>query len=453
VISDNPTKDILMIGAGYVGLVTAVGLADLGHSVSCVEINKERVDELRKGRVPFQEPQVPELLTKGINNKKLLIFDSLAKAYSGQRYVFVAVQTPTSADGKSDLSALFAAVTSIAETVTKPTLVIVKSTVPVGSFEQLKALPAVKKSDLITFVSCPEFLSEGTAVHGFFHPRRTIVGSDDKMLSEEVAGLFYGLGGSFIITDAKTAQMIKYTSNAFLATRVAFINDISELCEKLDINANDVSKALIMDPRMGTSHLTPGMCFDGPCLPKDIAALIESGDKVGVAAPLLNGVTAQNAAHLKHITDTVLKLLGKDDVVAFYGLAFMPKTNDVRNALGLKIIEALLERGVKVRATDPGAIPVAKQLISHKLLSLHDDPFDAGQGSDVQLFITRWDEYKTIDLDKLASVVRKKQIYDIMQMIPEDAARTASFSYTAVGRTYGATGSPVFEVTDNPATV
>ncbi len=452
-VTDNPDKDILMVGAGYVGLVTAVGLADLGHKISCVEINKERVEQLKMGMVPFQEPQVPELLTKGINNKKLFIFDSLAKAYNGQRYVFVAVQTPTHADGKSDLSALFAAVTDIAQTVTKPTLVIVKSTVPVGSFEQLKSLPAVKKSDLITFVSCPEFLSEGTAVHGFFHPRRTIVGSDSQSLSEEVAGLFYGLGGSFIITDARTAQMIKYTSNAFLATRVAFINDISLLCEKLDINANDVSKALIMDPRMGTSHLTPGMCFDGPCLPKDIAALIESGEKVGVAAPLLKGVTKQNATHLQHIITSVLGLLDSGDTVAFYGLSFMPKTNDVRNALGLKIIEALLDRGVKVRATDPEAIPAAKQLITHKLLTFHGDPFEAGQGSDVQLFITRWDEYKTIDLMKLASVVRNKRIYDVMQMIPEVTARANGFKYLAVGRAYGDAGSPVFEVTENPATV
>lgn len=442
-----------MVGAGYVGLVTAVGLADLGHKVACVEINKSRVEQLGKGEVPFQEPQVPELLTKGMNNRKLEIFESLDDAYKGQRYVFVAVQTPTDKNGKSDLTALFAAVSSIAETVTKPTLVIVKSTVPVGSFDLLKGLPAVKKHDLITFVSCPEFLSEGTAVHGFFHPQRTIVGSDDQSVSEEVAGLFYGLGGKYIITDAKTAQMIKYTSNAFLATRVAFINDISELCEKLDINANDVSKALIMDPRMGTSHLVPGMCFDGPCLPKDIAALIETGEKVGIPALLLKGVTEHNASHLKHIIETTKKLLGDGDTVAFYGLSFMPKTNDVRNAMGLKIIEALVESGVKVRATDPEAIPVAKELISHKNLSFHDNPFEAAQGSDVQLFITRWDEYKTIDLKQLAANVRTKQIYDIMQIIPEAEARDNGFNYYAVGRAYGDAGSPVFALSENPATV
>ncbi|HSW79518.1 MAG TPA: nucleotide sugar dehydrogenase [Candidatus Saccharimonadales bacterium] len=452
-VGDKPNQDIVMVGAGYVGLVTAVGLADLGHKVSCVEINKSRVEQLKDGKVPFQEPQVPELLTKGMNNKKLEIFESLADAYNGQRYVFIAVQTPTGKDGKSDLTALFAAITSIADTVTKPTLVIVKSTVPVGSFDLLEELPAVKNSKNITFVSCPEFLSEGTAVHGFFHPQRTIVGSDDQSVSEEVAGLFYGLGGKFIVTDAKTAQMIKYTSNAFLATRVAFTNDISELCEKLDINANDVSKALIMDPRMGTSHLMPGMCFDGPCLPKDIAALIETGEKVGIPALLLKGVNEHNASHLNHIIETAKKLVGDGDTVAFYGLAFMPKTNDVRNAMGLKIIEALAESGIKVRATDPEAISVAKELISHKNLTFVEDPFEAAQGSDVQLFITRWDEYKNIDLQKLGASVRTKQIYDLMQIIPEEEARANGFKYRAVGRAYGDAGSPVFELSENPATV
>jgi UDPglucose 6-dehydrogenase len=453
VIKNNSNKEIMMIGAGYVGLVTAVGLADMDHTVACVEINKERIAKLQEGEPPFREPYVAELLTKGINNHKLSLHDSLKSAYSGQRYVFVAVQTPTNAEGKSDLSVLFSAITDLANTVTKPTLAIVKSTVPVGSFDDLEDLPAVKQSGLLTFVSCPEFLSEGTAVHGFFHPRRTIVGSDDRTISEEVAGLFYGLGGSYIITDAKTAQMIKYTSNAFLATRVAFTNDISELCEKLDVNANDVSQALIMDPRMGTSHLTPGMCFDGPCLPKDIAALIESSEKAGAPAHMLKGVIEQNRSHLQHIIDQVIALVGDGSTVAFYGLSFMPKTDDVRNAMGLQIIQALTASGIKVRATDPLAIPVAKELIEHELLSFHEDPFEAAQGSDVQLFITRWDEYKAIDLKKLAASVRTKQIYDVMQMIPEVEARQNGFVYRAVGRMYGEKGSPVFSVSDNPAVI
>lgn len=452
-IKNNSNKEIMMIGAGYVGLVTAVGLADMGHNVACVEINKQRIAKLEKGEPPFREPYVAELLTKGINNHKLSLHDSLKSAYSGQRYVFVAVQTPTNAEGKSDLSVLFSAISDLANAVTKPTLAIVKSTVPVGSFDDLEDLPAVKQSGLLTFVSCPEFLSEGTAVHGFFHPRRTIVGSDDRTISEEVAGLFYGLGGSYIITDAKTAQMIKYTSNAFLATRVAFTNDISELCEKLDVNANDVSKALIMDPRMGTSHLTPGMCFDGPCLPKDIAALIESSEKAGAPAHMLKGVIEQNRSHLQHIIDQVIGLVGDGSTVAYYGLSFMPKTDDVRNAMGLQIIQALTASGIKVRATDPLAIPVAKELIEHELLSFHEDPFEAAQGSDVQLFITRWDEYKAIDLKKLAASVRTKQIYDVMQMIPEDEARQNGFIYRAVGRMYGEKGAPVFSVTDNPAVI
>jgi UDPglucose 6-dehydrogenase len=195
------------------------------------------------------------------------------------------------------------------------------------------------------------------------------------------------------------------------------------------------------------------MCFDGPCLPKDIAALIESSEKAGAPAHMLKGVIEQNRSHLQHIIDQVIALVGDGSTVAFYGLSFMPKTDDVRNAMGLQIIQALTASGIKVRATDPLAIPVAKELIEHELLSFHEDPFEAAQGSDVQLFITRWDEYKAIDLKKLAASVRTKQIYDVMQMIPEVEARQNGFVYRAVGRMYGEKGSPVFSVSDNPAVI
>jgi UDPglucose 6-dehydrogenase len=450
-ITKNANQEILIVGTGYVGLVTAVGLVKLGHTVSCFDINKERIADLSKGIAPFYEPEIPELLQAGIKSGRLNFHDTLSKAYSGQRYVFVGVQTPTDANGKSDLSAVYAAVTSVAEIVSNSTIVIVKSTVRIGVFDELERLPAVKKNKKLTFVSCPEFLAEGTAVRDFFHPMRTIVGSDKAIISREVAGLFYGLGGSYIITDARMAQMIKYAANTFLATRVGFINDISEICEKYGINVNDVTESLVMDPRVGGGYLSPSIGFGGPCLPKDLAALIESSEHVGAPAILLRGVQAHNENHLKHAIDTIVEHLDKGNVVAVLGLSFKPNTDDVRNSFSLKIIESLLQRGTTIRASDPHAIPAAKRDIHHPLLSFFDDPLEAAKGSDLQIFLTPWDEYKALDLKKLAQVVRRKNIYDSMHAVEESVARSLEFAYKGVGVDYGDEGSQIFEVTENPA--
>lgn len=451
-ITQNTNQNILIVGTGYVGLITALGLAKLGNTVSCVDINPERVAGLRAGKAPFYEPQVNELITEMADAQRVSFFESLTEAYTGQRYIFVGVQTPQDANGKSDLSILRAAITSIAETLTQPALVVVKSTVPVGIFDELADMPAVKaKKDLITFVSCPEFLAEGTAVRDFFNPMRTIVGSNDQVVSEEVAGLFYGLGGTNIITDAKTAQMIKYSANSFLATRVAFINDVAEVCEKVGVNVHDVAKALVMDPRVGGTYLSPSIGFAGPCLPKDIAALIETSERVGAPVLLLRGASEHNQSHIRHVIDTIVAQLGSGTRVAVFGLSFKPNTDDVRNAYSFKIIASLLERGVHVQATDPQAIPAAQRILpQNDLLTFAPDPYKAGQDSDLQLFLTPWDEFKQLDLQRLASVVKAKNIYDAMQVVSRDAAREAGFAYQGVGGVADGGDSPLFTVSENP---
>ncbi|HYG84031.1 MAG TPA: UDP-glucose/GDP-mannose dehydrogenase family protein [Verrucomicrobiae bacterium] len=452
-IKQNTGKDILMVGTGYVGLITALGLAELGNTVACYDINKERISSLQSGRPPFFEPKVPELLQKHLANGRLRFFDNLEKAYTGQRYVFISVQTPQDANGRSDLSALHSAVTAIATVATSPTLLIIKSTVPVGIFNELEGLESVKENGKITFVSCPEFLAEGTAIRDFFHPTRTIVGSNDVAISEEVAGLFYGLGGAAIITDAKTAQMIKYSANSFLATRVAFINDVAEICEKLDVNVNDVAQALVMDPRVGGTYLSPSIGFGGPCLPKDIAALIESSERVGAPALLLRGASEHNKSHLRHVIDTIRRLLGEGKTLTVFGLSFKPNTDDVRSSFSLKIIEALLEDGITVRATDPHAIPAAQQIATHPSLTFIDDPLEAAKGSDLQVFLTPWEAYKQLDLPALASAVNSKNIYDSMNVVNEAAAVKAGFSYHGVGKMYQPGNAPVFKISDNPSVV
>jgi len=452
-ITQNSNQNILIVGTGYVGLVTAIGLAKLGHTVNCHDINPERITQLKNGQAPFYEPQVPELLAEGIAQNKLLFFDSLADAYAGQRYIFIGVQTPQDSNGKSDLSALRMAVSAVAETADHPALLIIKSTVPVGIFEELKELPTVKQNGAITFISCPEFLAEGTAVRDFFHPTRTIVGSDDEAAAAEIAGIFYGLGGKYILTDAKTAQLIKYSANSFLATRVAFINDVAEICEKLSINVNDVAQALVMDPRVGGTYLWPSIGFGGPCLPKDISALIESSERVGAPALLLRGARQHNASHLSHILDIIIAQLGEGRVVAMFGLAFKPNTDDVRSAFSLHIIRSLIEHGIQIRATDPYAIPAAKRSITLASVLFFDDAFEAARGSDLQIFLTPWEEYKKLDLKRLASVVRVKNIYDGMRVLSDEATHALGFTYQGVGSIYGDAGPPPFVVAENPKAV
>lgn len=452
-ITQTSNQNILIVGTGYVGLVTAIGLAKLGHTVSCHDISLERIAQLKDGQAPFHEPQVPELLAEGIARHKLSFFDSLSDAYRGQRYIFIGVQTPQDSNGKSDLSALRTAVTAVAELVDQPALLIIKSTVPVGVFDELKELPAVKQNSVITFVSCPEFLAEGTAVRDFFHPTRTIVGSDDEALAAEVAGIFYGLGGKYILTDAKTAQMIKYSANSFLAARVAFINDVAEICEKLSINVNDVAQALVMDPRVGGTYLWPSIGFGGPCLPKDISALIESSERIGVPALFLRGARQHNASHLSHVIDAIIDQLGDGQIATIFGLAFKPNTDDVRSAFSLHIIRSLIEHGIQIRATDPHAIPAAKRSVTHASIRFFDDPFEAAKGSDLQIFLTPWEEYKQLDLERLASVVRVKNIYDGMRVVSAEAAHAQDFVYKGVGSIYGDSGPPPFMISENPKEV
>lgn len=453
-ITQTTEQSILIVGTGYVGLITALGLAKLNNTVACVDINPERIENLQNGIVPFYEPQVSELLAE-FGGKQVTFHASVQAAYAAQRYVFVGVQTPQDVNGKSDLSALRAAVTSIAEVITAEALVIVKSTVPIGIFDELAELPGVaEKMHLITFVSCPEFLAEGTAVRDFFNPMKTVVGSDSVAVSEEVAGLFYGLGGQNVITDARTAQMIKYSANSFLATRVAFINDVAEVCEKFGVNVQDVAKVLVMDPRVGGTYLSPSIGFGGPCLPKDIAALIESSERVGAPVLLLRGASEHNVSHLRHVIDTIVDQLGGGKKVAVFGLSFKPDTDDVRNAFSLKIIASLLERGIQVAATDPHAIPAAKKLMQETAhFSYVEDAYEAARDSDLQLFLTPWRELKEIDLQKLSSVVRTKNIYDTMHIIVEEDAKQAGFGYRGVGGFFGEGDAPYFKVSENTKTV
>lgn len=440
----NRDQNILILGTGYVGLITAVGLSKLGHNVSCYDVDDEKIEILKRGVAPLFEPDLPRLLNEGLAARRLKFSSSITDSYADQRYVFVAVPTPMFAGGGVDLSALHAAVATIAKLVRKQTLVIIKSTVPVGVFSELRNSLSPTQRRQITFVSCPEFLSEGNAIHDFFNPRRTVVGSDEILVSEEVAGLFHELPGKFILADPNTAQMIKYSANSFLATRVAFINEIAQLCEVLHIDVIDVASALLMDPRLGDGYLTPGVGFAGPCLPKDVSALIDTAKRSSLRTPLLTSLCEQNFGHLNHVIETISAGLGARNQVAVFGLSFKPRTDDVRNSFSLKIINALAEGGIQVRATDPCAIPAARTQISSNLVSFCDDPMDAAMDTDRQIFLTPWDEYRGLDLRVLAGIVRTRSIFDAAGLFDPQMITQQGFQYVGVGRQFGAQGRPTF---------
>jgi UDPglucose 6-dehydrogenase len=429
-------KDVSIFGAGYVGLVTGCGLAKLGHRVTLFDVDHAKIARLQSGEPPFYEPGLADLLVEGISAGKLIFTTDKIAAIVNHRYIFIAVPTPMTASGEANLSYLHQAVADITSAATAETLVIVKSTIPVGSFNELSRRFLNGDGALVQLVSNPEFVAEGNAVTDFFKPFRTVIGAAREEVAREVGALFSGLPGHFIYTDPNTAQMIKYGSNALLATRVAFINELSQICERLGADIADVSRAMLMDPRLGSGYLNAGIGFAGPCLPKDIAALQATATAVGLKVPLISSVFAQNVSHLAAVTQRLTKLLSKSGVVAVFGTSFKPNTDDVRNSFCIPIIEALAGAAGVVKVTDPRSLQGAKALLSASNIHYYSNPLDCAAGSDMQVFLTPWNGYKALDLGQLKKVVRLPFIFDAMQTIGFAQARAVGFRYEGIGRLF-----------------
>jgi len=438
-------KKVSIFGAGYVGLVTGCGLAKLGHRVTIFDIDIKKIEKLQDGQCPFYEPGLSDLLIEGISAGKLLFTSQLADAVADHRYIFIAVPTPMMAGGQANLSQIHQAIADITSRLEKETLAIVKSTIPVGSFGELSRSAARGEKSLVHFVSNPEFVAEGNAVTDFFKPFRTVIGADRESLAREVGSLFAGLPGHFIYTDPNTAQMIKYGSNALLATRVAFINELSQICQRLGVDITDVSRALLMDPRLGSGYLNAGIGFAGPCLPKDIAALQATATTAGLDVPLITSVSAQNASHLEMAIQRIKEVLRGGGVAAVFGLSFKPNTDDVRNSFSLPVVRALAEVADIVKVTDPRSLQIAQSILTADNIRFLADPLECAKGSDLQVFLTPWPGYKALDLQQLKALVRRPIIFDAMQTIDFRAARSVGFSYEGIGRRFP-NGPPPFVV-------
>jgi UDPglucose 6-dehydrogenase len=424
-------RTLTIIGAGHVGLVYAAGMAELGHTVRCVDIDAGRVEQLRRGILPIFEPDLDALVLKHLDFGSLAFTTSYADALRDADYVFIAVSTPSTLEGAADLRAVRLAAREIAASVGGRRPVIVnKSTVPVGTgdtVDHLLALDNGHGSEPFRVVSNPEFLREGTAVRDFFSPDRIVLGSRSQAAAEEVAALYAGIDAPVVITDVKTAEMIKYASNAFLATKISFVNEIAEICEAVGADAQEVAMGMGLDHRIGAHFLRHGLGFGGSCLPKDVRALAHMGSVFGTHPQLLNAVLQINSDRRRRVLWKVRGALGglEGRRVCILGLAFKPNTDDVRDAPAVDLIHLFTNEGAEVHAYDPEANGRMARECPEAVY--FGDPYAAAAGCDAVVLATEWDEFRHLDLGRLRAAVRTPLFVDGRNMLPPGDVTSAGF--------------------------
>ncbi len=429
-------KQISVVGVGYVGLVTAACFADLGNQVVAVDINQKRIENLNKGILPIYEPGLEELVSRNVHAKRITFTTSYAEALQGSEFVFIAVATPSRVNGEADLQYVAAAAQSIARTMTSPLVIINKSTVPVGTGDWVADIIKKYQPKPIPFsvVSCPEFLREGTAISDFMHPSRTVLGSFDREAAEKVAQLHLPLRTPILITDLRTAEMIKYASNAFLATKISFINEIADICETLGADVKEVAIGMGFDKRIGPEMLDAGLGWGGSCFPKDVQALAFMAAEKQVEPKILNTIAEVNFNRRQMVVTRVENMLGKLEgkTIGLLGLAFKPNTDDMREAPSIDIARMLAEAGVKVRAYDPVAVENARSILPD--VAMFSDPYDMAKDTDALILITEWNEFKQLDLGRIRAGMKTPVLFDGRNVYDPAEVRSLGFIYRGIGR-------------------
>src|SRR5437588_10253438 len=427
---------VAVVGTGYVGLTTAACLADLGHDVTAVDIDSEKVHVLQQGRPTIYEPGLEEVMARTMKAGRLRFTEDYAQAIPGVEFVFIAVGTPPGRRGEADLVYIKQASKSIAATMRSTLTIVNKSTVPIGTGDIVSRIVGehLESEIPVHVVSNPEFLREGSAIHDFTHPDRLVFGSHDRTAAEGVAHLFEKLETTILITDLYTAEMIKYASNAFLATRISFINEMARICERVDADVKVVSEGMGMDRRIGPLFLDAGIGYGGSCFPKDVKALARMAETMGYHPELLDAVMEINLDQRTLVVEKLREVLGglRDQVVGVLGLAYKPNTDDIREAPAIDVIENLLQKGAVVRAYDPKAMPVLKAQMN--TIQYCNDPYALATGADALLVVTEWDEFRQLDLDRLKSLMRRPVIVDGRNIFDPRAMRDRGFVYRGVGR-------------------
>ncbi|MDQ6708949.1 MAG: UDP-glucose/GDP-mannose dehydrogenase family protein [Candidatus Dormibacteraeota bacterium] len=429
-------SSVAVIGTGYVGLTTAVCLAELGHDVTGVDTDTAKVSTLASGQPTIFEPGLAELMGSGVKASRLRFTSDYSEAIPKAEFVFIAVGTPPRRRGEADLVYVKQAAKGIAEAMTKTVTIVNKSTVPIGTGNIVARIVGENLKGEIPFfvVSNPEFLREGTALHDFMHPDRLVFGSHDETAARQVAGLYAKLDTTFLFTDLHTAEMIKYASNAFLATRISFINEIARICERVDADVKVVSEGMGMDRRIGPLFLDAGIGYGGSCFPKDVKALARIAEAMGYHPELLDAVMEINLDQRTLVVEKLREVLGglRDQVIGVLGLAYKPNTDDVREAPSIDVIQSLLQKGARVRAYDPKAMPVLKQQLTG--IEYCRDAYGVADGADALLLVTEWDEFRTLDMNRIKGLMRRPVLVDGRNLYDPKVMREAGFVYRGVGR-------------------
>ena len=429
---------ICVVGAGYVGLVTGACLAELGHDVVCLDIDHEKIAALRAGRVPFYEPGLAELLDTMRSRGRIAFSDRYDEAVPSAAFVFITVNTPTGAEGQADLEAVRNAVRDLAAVLSPHAVIVNKSTVPIGTGDLVEYLARRYTSVPFSVVSNPEFLREGSAIADFRSPDRIVLGSRNRAAAEAVLALYEPVRCPVLITDIRTAEMIKYASNAFLATRISFINEIAAICERLGADVTEVARGMGFDHRIGAEFLEAGLGWGGSCFPKDVRALIHMAATSGTHPQLLRAVLEINRDQRLALVQKLHTALGslEDRTIAVLGLSFKPNTDDLRNSPAIELIDLLYYEGCQVRAYDPVAMPRARPLLPASA-RLCATPYEAAAGADAVVLATAWQEFRELDLARLRAALRVPVIIDGRNCLDPAATRAAGFVYLGVGRGSG----------------
>jgi UDPglucose 6-dehydrogenase len=422
---------IAVIGTGYVGLTTGACFSRLGHDVVCVDIDEAKIQRLREGHIPIHEPGLEEIVREGVQAGRLRFTTDVEGAVRGAEFAYLCVPTPQGSDGSADLSYLVAAAEQIAPHLPSEAIVVNKSTVPVGSTRTVEH--ALGRSDLFV-VSNPEFLREGSAVHDFLNPDRVVIGSDDQGAAIRVAALYLGVPAPLMVTDPASAETIKYASNAFLAMKLSYVNAVAALCEAVGADADDVMLGMGYDTRIGNKFLRPGPGWGGSCFPKDTRALRYLAQAAGYEFELLDAVLDINHAQFDRVTHKITAAAGgrvEGARVAVWGLTFKANTDDRRDSPAVEIVRRLVDAGAEVRAYDP---TVRGELPEVPGCTVAEDPYAACEGASVLAVLTEWDEFKWVDLDKVADTMTTRHVVDARNLLDRGALLRRGFTHQGIGR-------------------
>jgi UDPglucose 6-dehydrogenase len=430
---------IAVIGSGYVGLVTGTCFAEFGVEVTCVDVDAEKVARLNRGDIPIYEPGLEQLVEKNTHAGRLHFTTDLKSAIEQALVIFLAVGTPPQEDGSADLKYIEAAARSIAEHMNGYKVIVTKSTVPVSTNERLRKIIREHQKKQINFgvVSNPEFLREGAAINDFMRPDRVVIGSRDEEAIAIMRDLYrplYLIETPFVITSPEAAELIKYAANAFLATKISFINEIANLCDEIGCDVHDVARALGMDGRIGRKFLHPGPGFGGSCFPKDTRALTSVARAYKSDTLIVDAVIEVNHRQRARMIEKIERLLGdcQGKTIAVLGLAFKPETDDMREAPSIDIIRGLIERGATVRAFDPVAVKEAAKVMQD--VAYAEDEYVAAAGADALIFVTEWNQFRALDMQRMRDLMRTPKIADLRNIYEPEAMREMGFDYIGVGR-------------------